>query len=148
MVVCEVCGGKLTAQSGGGTIVCENCGVEYARERILELMQQGQNITQPSQMHTAEPAATTSATVHLYRDKDSGCGGIRLTAFIDGKEFAQIKHSQTVQAILPEGKHVIDFQNVYGSFSLPIVVEHNVESYKVTCTISMMGKLKAHIERC
>ena len=34
-LVCDICGGKLIAQSGG-VFVCDSCGMEYTKERIKE----------------------------------------------------------------------------------------------------------------
>lgn len=37
---CDICGGKLTMQQGGKTAICNDCKMEYSRERIVEMIQQ------------------------------------------------------------------------------------------------------------
>lgn len=37
-ITCEICGGKLTIQSGGQVAVCDNCGMEYSIDRVRELL--------------------------------------------------------------------------------------------------------------
>ena len=38
-LVCDICGGKLIAQSGG-VFVCDSCGMEYSKDRIKEMVQE------------------------------------------------------------------------------------------------------------
>ena len=42
---CEICGGNLTAKSGG-IFVCDNCGIQYDKVRIQEMLRQQQAQTE------------------------------------------------------------------------------------------------------
>lgn len=44
-LICEICGGKLVANIGG-VFICDNCGMEYSKDRLKEMITDNKTIPQ------------------------------------------------------------------------------------------------------
>ena len=40
-LICDLCGGQLQMKPGGQSACCTNCGLEYSKERLMEMLQGG-----------------------------------------------------------------------------------------------------------
>lgn len=53
VLVCDICGGKLTMGSGG-LAVCDSCGIEHTKERMQEKVQEIKGIVRVDNSHMVE----------------------------------------------------------------------------------------------
>ena len=67
--VCDICGGKLTMQSGG-IGVCSQCGMEYSNERLREMAGAAPAKTEPEKVEApaaaTEPVKTEDSKIKNY----------------------------------------------------------------------------------
>lgn len=124
-LTCDLCGGELQMNLGGQSACCTNCGLEYSKERLLEMLKGGtQADPEPVEEPAPKPAEPKLRKLYLKRKFNlSGCAA-KAGIYLDGQLCAVLTARGEACVPISEGDHEISVR--IGVFVL--------DSMKVTVT--------------
>ena len=104
-LICELCGGDLQMKTGGQSACCTNCGLEYSKERLMEMLKCG---TQADPDPVEEPVRKLQVrNLYLKRKFNlSGCAA-KAAFYLDGQLCAVLTARGEACVPVSEGEHEI-----------------------------------------
>lgn len=107
-LICDLCGGELQMKTGGQSACCINCGLEYSKERLLEMLKGGtpadpNPVAEPVQ----KPVESQMRNLFLKRKFNlSGCAA-KAAIYLDGQLCAVLTARGEACVPVSEGEHEI-----------------------------------------
>lgn len=84
-LTCDLCGGELQMKAGGQSAACAGCGLEYSRERLMEMLNGSKQAVEES---VAVPPQPCTHNLYLKRKFNlSGCAA-KAAVYLDGEQCA------------------------------------------------------------
>lgn len=123
-LTCDLCGSELQMNAGGQSATCSNCGLEYSRERLLEMLNgsiPAEPVVVPDPV--VKPAQPKMRNFYMKRKFNlSGCAA-KAAVFLDGQPCAILTARGEACVPISEGDHEVSVRiGVYVLESLKFTV--------------------------
>lgn len=105
-LTCVLCGGELQMKAGGQRACCANCGLEYSKERLMEMLQSDTSAA-PIPEPVCEPVKSQMHNFYIKRKFNLTGSLAKASIYLDGEQCAILGASGEACVPISVGTHEV-----------------------------------------
>ena len=107
-LICDLCGGELLMNAGGQCATCATCGLEYPKERLLEMLGGSASVKpEPVEEPVEKPVQRRMYYLYLKRKFNLTGAACKAGIYLDGEQCALLGARGEACVPISEGDHEI-----------------------------------------